>query len=113
MPADAGFNAARRVRLVHEIKHDGYRLIARREGNLVRLWSCHGTDFAAMLTRIAKAIGALPVENVLLDGKAVALLDDGHSDFEALGTTAGAARATLVAFDLLHIRQARPSPECA
>ncbi len=31
------------------------------------------------------------------------LLDDGHTDFEALRTTAGAARATLVAFDLLHV----------
>ncbi len=31
------------------------------------------------------------------------LLDDGYSDFEALRTRAGAARATLVAFDLLHL----------
>ncbi len=49
------------------------------------------------------AVGALPLENALLDGEAVVLLDDGHSDFEALKTTAGAARATLVAFDLLHL----------
>ncbi len=31
------------------------------------------------------------------------LLDDGHSDFEALKTTAGAARATLIAFDLMRL----------
>ncbi len=58
--------------------------------------------------RIAKTVGALPAENALLDGEAVVLLDDGHSDFEALETTA--ARATLVAFDLLHLgdRDLRP-----
>ncbi len=31
------------------------------------------------------------------------ILDDGHSDFEALKTTAGGAHAILVAFDLLHL----------
>ncbi len=82
---------------MHEIKHDGYRLIARKQGNRVRLWSRHGTDFSAKLTRIAKAIGALPAENALIDSEAIVLLDDGYSDFGALRTTAGAARATLVA----------------
>ncbi len=72
---------------VHEIKHDGYRVIARKEGDRVRLGSRHGTDFTAKFTRVAKAIGAPPVENALIDGEAVVLLNDGHSDFEALGTT--------------------------
>ncbi len=47
----------------------------------------------AKLTHIAKAVGALPAENAVLDGEAVVLLDS----FEALGTTAGAARATFIA----------------
>ncbi len=64
------------------------------------------------MTQIAKAIRALPVDNALLDGEAVVLLPDGHSEFEALKTTSGAARATLVAFDLLHLdgRNVRGEP---
>jgi len=30
---------------IHEIKHDGYRLIVQREGQRVRLWTRNGHDF--------------------------------------------------------------------
>lgn len=45
----------------------------------------------------------MPVETALLDGEAVAFRPDGHSDFDALRTKDGAARASFVAFDLLQI----------
>jgi bifunctional non-homologous end joining protein LigD len=53
--------------------------------------------------RIAEAVGALPVDNALIDGEAVVFLPDGHSDFAALLTKAGGEQASLVAFDLLSL----------
>jgi bifunctional non-homologous end joining protein LigD len=88
---------------LHEVKHDGYRILARKEGSRVTLWSRHGTNFTDRLPKIAEAICSLAVESVLLDGEAVAARPDGHSDFAALRTKAGSARACLVAFDLLNL----------
>ena len=88
---------------VHEVKHDGYRLVARKSAAQVVLWSRHGTDFTDRLPRIVQTVRALPVEDVILDGEAVVLRPDGHSDFAALGTNLGADAAQLVAFDLLLI----------
>ena len=87
----------------HEVKHDGYRLIARKEAGRVTLWSRYGTDFTDKLPRIVEAVRSLPVDDALLDGEAVVFRPDGHSDFGALRTKHGAAQAALVAFDLLHL----------
>jgi bifunctional non-homologous end joining protein LigD len=45
----------------------------------------------------------LAAKNALIDGEAVLFRQDGHSDFAALRTKAGSARACLVAFDLLNL----------
>jgi bifunctional non-homologous end joining protein LigD len=86
---------------VHEIKHDGYRLIALKDAGRVTLWSRYATDYSATFSRIAEAVRALPVDNALLDGEAVVFRPDGHSDFTALRSNRGAAEASFVAFDLL------------
>src|SRR5271165_2722854 len=39
---------------IHEVKHDGYRLLARKEAGRVVLWSRHGTDLTDNMTRIAE-----------------------------------------------------------
>jgi bifunctional non-homologous end joining protein LigD len=86
---------------VHEIKHDGYRLIARKDADRVTLWSRYATDYSDTFMRIAEAVRTLPVENALIDGEAIVFLPDGHSDFASLRTNRGAAIASFVAFDLL------------
>jgi bifunctional non-homologous end joining protein LigD len=86
---------------VHEIKHDGYRLIARKDAGRVNLWSRYATDYSDTFSRTAEAVRALPVDRVVLDGEAVVFRPDGHSDFVALRTNRGAAQASLVTFDLL------------
>jgi ATP-dependent DNA ligase len=48
-------------------------------------------------------MGALPVDNALVDSEAVVFLPDGHSDFAALLTKAGGEQASFVAFDLLSL----------
>jgi bifunctional non-homologous end joining protein LigD len=69
----------------------------------VILWTRHGTNFTDRLPKIAEAICSLAVESALIDGEAVVFRPDGHSEFAALRTKAGSARACLVAFDLLNL----------
>jgi bifunctional non-homologous end joining protein LigD len=57
---------------LHEVKHDGYRIISLKQGERVTLWTRYGADFTNRLPRIAEAIRGLPAENALIDGEAVA-----------------------------------------
>ena len=88
---------------MHEVEHDGYRLLARKEDGRVKLWTRYGTDYTDQLARIAEAVRGLTVERALIDGEAVVFRPDGHCNFEALRTKAGAARAAYVVFDLIQL----------
>ena len=67
------------------------------------LWTRHCTNFTDRLPEIAEAVYSLAAESALIDGEAVAFRPDKHSDFAALRTEAGSARAYLVAVDLLNL----------
>ena len=41
---------------IHEIKHDGFRIMARRDANGVRLYTRNGYDFAHRFPRIVEAV---------------------------------------------------------
>src|SRR5581483_5755520 len=69
---------------LHEIKYDGYRLLARIESGEVRLITRGGLDWTGKFTTLAKALATLPVESALIDGEVVALTAEGISDFGAL-----------------------------
>jgi bifunctional non-homologous end joining protein LigD len=56
---------------VHEIKHDGYRLLARKQGDRIRLYTRRGYDWTAKYPRIAEALLALRVQSCIIDGEAV------------------------------------------
>jgi bifunctional non-homologous end joining protein LigD len=53
---------------LHEIKFDGYRVIARKDGERVRLWARITSDYSNTFTRIQDAVAALPVDSAVLDG---------------------------------------------
>jgi bifunctional non-homologous end joining protein LigD len=53
---------------LHEIKFDGYRVIARKDGEQVRLWARTTSDYSNTFTRIRDAVAALPVHSAVLDG---------------------------------------------
>jgi bifunctional non-homologous end joining protein LigD len=89
---------------IHEIKFDGYRLLARKEAGRVVLWSRYATDYSDTFSRIVEAVRALPVDHVMIDGEAVVFRPDGHSDFTALRSNRGAAQASFVAYDLLQFQ---------
>ena len=90
-------------RWVHEIKHDGFRLIARREGERVILRTRGGYDWAERYPRIVAAVMALRVEFIVIDGEVAVLNEAGLSDFDALQRRRNDGWASLLAFDVLEI----------
>jgi bifunctional non-homologous end joining protein LigD len=87
----------------HEIKHDGFRIIAWKRGDLVKIWSRRAADFTDRFQGIAEAVRGLNANKALIDGEAVVFQDDGRSDFYALLTKRGWLMASFVAFDLLRL----------
>ena len=91
---------------LHEIKHDGYRLLARiRDGN-VRLSTRSGLDWTEKFPALAGRFAELPVEAALIDGELVHIESNGTSDFGHLQDAIANGRTeTLVfyVFDLLHL----------
>jgi bifunctional non-homologous end joining protein LigD len=61
---------------IHEIKHRGHRLMARRNGAGVRLRTGGGIDWTRRYPAIAVAVGALRCRSCLIDGQAVACDED-------------------------------------
>ncbi len=90
---------------LHEIKHDGYRIVARIEEGEVRLISRNGKDWTKEFPQVARAVGRLPAGTALLDGEVAAVLPNGATSFQALQrrSSAGAAPLVYFAFDLLHL----------
>ncbi len=86
---------------VHEIKHDGYRLIVRRDGPIVRLYTRNAYDWTVRLPAIAAAAGRIKAKSFTIDGEAVVLGPDGLSRFEELRRRSAAHAAILYAFDLI------------
>jgi ATP-dependent DNA ligase len=69
---------------VHEIKHDGYRMLVRRDGGHVRLYSRKAIDWTDRLPAIAAGAALLKAKSFTIDGEAVVIRSDGLTDFEAL-----------------------------
>ena len=87
----------------HEIKHDGFRIMARRDAAGVRLITRNGNDFTRRFPLAAAAVAALPGRSCLIDGEAIACDDDGLAVFEMIRRHRNHASAILCAFDLLEI----------
>jgi ATP-dependent DNA ligase len=90
---------------VHEIKHDGYRLMARRDPIAigVRLLTRNGHDWAPHYPLIVEAVNALKVRSCLIDGEAVVCDANGVAVFERLRQKRIGRHVFLCAFDLLEL----------
>ena len=86
---------------VHEIKHDGYRLMVRRDGLRVRCFTRNGHDWADRFPAIVEAAARLKTQSFLIDGETVIVRDDGTPDFRALRSRRRGNEAVLFAFDLI------------
>jgi bifunctional non-homologous end joining protein LigD len=90
----------------YELKYDGYRVLALKDGKSVQLFSLNAKDFGRRFPQIAEAVAALPVEQAAFDGEIVALDEEGRSSFGLLqALEMGGKRPPLACylFDLLHL----------
>jgi bifunctional non-homologous end joining protein LigD len=96
-----------------ELKYDGYRLLAARDGGRAQLLFRRGRDATALFPELAAAVAKLPFENITLDGEVVVLDEAGIPTFQRLQKRGQLLRAadirrasielpaTLFVFDLL------------
>jgi bifunctional non-homologous end joining protein LigD len=88
---------------LHEIKYDGYRIMAHIRAGKVRLITRNGKDWTTKFPTIARRLESLKVDSAIVDGELVVLDDQGRSDFQALQTMLkhpGSAEPSFFAFDL-------------
>ena len=83
---------------IHEIMHDGYRLIVQRD---VRLFTCNGHDWTDHYPWIVQAALQNRQMQFVIDGEAVILGVDGNSGFEAMYSGKYNEAVRLYAFDML------------
>ena len=97
---------------IHEIKHDGFRIIAHRDAGGVRLVTRNGYDFADRFPLVVEAIAALPARSCVVDGEAIAVNDSGLPVFDLIRYRRQDHAVTLCAFDLLELASEdfRPTP---
>ena len=88
---------------IHEIKHDGFRIMARRGAGGVRLISRHGDDFTSRFPLAAAAVSALPANSFLLDGEAIVTDAKGLAVFDLIRRQRHSSEAMLIGFDLIEL----------
>ena len=69
---------------LHEAKYDGYRIIARKAGDDVTLFSRSGLDWTVRFPAIAQALRTFPAEIALIDGEVAFVLPSGLTSFKSL-----------------------------
>jgi bifunctional non-homologous end joining protein LigD len=85
---------------LHEIKFDGYRIVAHIEHGKARLMTRNGHDWTARLRTLARQLERLPVEQAILDGELVALTAGGASSFRELQDALSRKQASQLAYEL-------------
>jgi bifunctional non-homologous end joining protein LigD len=85
---------------LHEIKHDGFRILARRGPVGVRLITRNGNDFTHRFPFIEMAVKSVPVRSCLIDGEAVVCDENGLAVFDLIRGHRTVASAVHCAFDL-------------
>ncbi len=113
-----GATKARPGEWMHEIKFDGYRALAYKDGDQIHLRSRNQNDFAGLFPEVAEAVAQLPPDEVVVDGEIVALDPHGQSSFQLLQRVqSGGPRPPIYyyVFDLLRLEgedlRARPLHE--
>ena len=97
---------------IHEIKHDGFRILARRDARGVTLHTRNGYDFADRFPLAMAAVSKLPVRSCLIDGEVIVCDANGLAVFDLLRRQWHGEDAILCAVDLLELdgRDMRRAP---
>jgi bifunctional non-homologous end joining protein LigD len=104
-------------RWTFEVKYDGYRVLACKAGDDVRLYTRRGHDWTDRFGPIGGAIAGLAARECVVDGEACVVDESGHASFRALqdwlgGESSKTAHIAFAAFDLLWLdgRDVRGEP---
>jgi bifunctional non-homologous end joining protein LigD len=97
---------------LHEIKHDGFRVIARKNDAQVRLYSRPGNDLTYRFPLIVETLARLRSRSCIIDGEAVACDDNGVTSFNRVRYRRHDESIFLYAFDLIELNgdDLRPDP---
>ena len=94
-PAGAGW--------IYEIKFDGYRVLARVDGDDVRLFTRRGNDWSERMPALVEAVRALGLGSAWLDGEIVVTGGNGAPDFNALQNAFDSARTGSIQYYLFDL----------
>ena len=90
-------------RMRNKIKHDGFRLMARRDPVGIRLITRRGNDWTQRYPLVVEAVNHLKVRSCLIDGEVVCCDEQGMTSFQLLRHRRNEPQAFLYAFDLLEL----------
>ncbi|HZY63872.1 MAG TPA: DNA ligase D [Edaphobacter sp.] len=96
---------------LHELKLDGYRMQARKDGSGVQMLTRKGLDWTSRVRTVANEVAKLAVDKVTLDGEVVVLAENGTTNFADLQASMqeGAKNMlTYFCFDVLHMNGRNP-----
>jgi bifunctional non-homologous end joining protein LigD len=91
---------------LHEVKWDGYRILATVVKGKVRLWSRNAIEWTQKVPELAEAIASLRLKSAQLDGEMIVPGKSGASDFNALQSRLSAetkAKLRYVLFDVPYL----------
>jgi len=91
---------------LHEVKFDGYRLEAHKNGKRIKLFTRRGNDWTDKFPGIARAFAKLSAKTAILDGEAIVPGENGNGDFKLLQQVlSGDSDEEILyfAFDLLYL----------
>jgi bifunctional non-homologous end joining protein LigD len=88
---------------IHEIKHDGYRLMAGATPLVFDLITRRGNDWSDRFPLVVEAVNHLKVRSRLIDGEVVSCDERGLARFDVLRRRQNEPHAFLYAFDLLEM----------
>ena len=86
---------------LHELKHDGFRLLIHRDGDVVRLFTRRGYEWTHRFPRVIDQARRLKPRAFVIDAEAVFCGDDGVPDFERLMSRRVDREVFAYGFDLL------------
>jgi ATP-dependent DNA ligase len=96
---------------LHEIKHDGIRVVARKEDKRVKLFSRPGNDLTKRFPQIVEALARLRSRSCIIDGEAVACGDDGIALFDRIRYRRYDASVFMWAFDIIELNGESKNPQ--
>ena len=91
---------------IYEVKFDGYRVLARIDGDDVRLFTRNGNDWTSRMGALSDAVRKLGIGSAWLDGEIVMLDANGNPDFQALQNAFDSSKTAQIVyfvFDAPHL----------